>query len=381
MNIPITKPYFDDKEGKAVARVLKSGWVVQGPKVAEFEKAIAKFASVPYTIAASSCTTGLHLCLRSLEIGPGDEVIVPAFTFIASANVCEYVGARPVFVDIDLETFNLDAEKIAEKITKKTKAIMPVHLFGLAVNMRPIMKIAQKYQLKVIEDAACGIGTKYQNRHVGTIGDMGALSFHPRKSITTGEGGMILTRNKVLAAKVSSLRDHGAVVSDLVRHRQQSHQLSRYPYLGYNYRLTDIQAAIGLEQTKKLKKILQARIEKAEKYHLAFKNHPYLQTPLKPAYSNHTYQSYVLLLKKGSPLSRDEMADRLSKVGIATRQGTQNVPLLTYYRQKYSYQTADFPQAFYAEKNTLTIPLYSQMTEKEQNYVIENILSLFKDYI
>ncbi|MEK7142946.1 MAG: DegT/DnrJ/EryC1/StrS family aminotransferase [Patescibacteria group bacterium] len=386
MNIPITKPYFDDKEARAVAEVLKTGWVVQGPKVTAFEIAISKFTGAPYSIATSSCTTGLHLCLRALEIGPADEVIVPAFTFIASANACEYVGAKPIFVDIELETFNLDPEKITEKITKKTRAIMPVHLFGLAANMGEILKIARKFRLKIIEDAACGIGTKYLpkgkaglNRHVGTIGDMGALSFHPRKSITTGEGGMVMTKTKNLAEKIKSLRDHGAVTSDLARHKKQSHQLSKYPYLGYNYRLTDIQASIGLEQVKKLKKILNLRIEKAQKYNQTFKNHPYLQPPFIPAYSNHAYQSYVLLLKKNSPLKRDEIAEHLSKIGIAVRQGTQNVPLLDFYRKKYGFKKTDFPNALYAEKNTLTIPLYSQMTEKEQNYVIENILKIFKN--
>lgn len=378
MKIPITKPEFGQEELRVVKEVLDSGWVVQGPKVQEFEKRIGRFTEAPFAIATSSCTTALHLALIALGIGPGDEVIVPAFTFVATANVCQYVGAQPVFVDIDLETFNIDPEKIEKVITKKTKAIIPVHLFGLAAEMEKIMKLARKYKLYVIEDAACGLGTKFQGKHVGTIGDAGALSFHPRKAITTGEGGMLLTKSKVMAQKVKSLRDHGASVSDLSRHQKMVQAMPDVNLLGYNYRLTDLQAAIGIVQAKKLKNILKGRVEKAKVYNQAFENHPNFQTPTVPAYSNHSYQSYVLLLRKNSPLSRDGISKELAEKGIATRQGTQNVPCLGYYQKKYGYKITNFPNSAYAEKNTLTIPLFSQMTQKEQNYVIENILKLFE---
>ena len=296
---------------------------------------------------------------------------------MASANACEYVGAKPVFVDISLKTFNIAIEQIEKKITKKTKAIMPVHLFGLAVEMTEICKIARKYQLKIIEDGACALGTNYENKHVGLWGDFGVFSFHPRKAITTGEDGMIITQKKNLAEKSFSLRNHGAAISDFARHEKAGAGMSEVNILGYNYRMTDIQAAIGVVQMTKLKEILGRRANKANIYNQAFQNHPFLRTPITPSYSNHAYQSYVLLVRENSPLTRDEISLHLAKAGIATRQGTQNVPLLGFYCKKYGYKKQDFPCATSAEANTLTIPLYAQMTKKEQDYVISEILKLF----
>lgn len=359
-------------------KVLDSGWVVQGPKVAEFEKKMAKFTGASYAVATTSCTTALHIALISLGIGPGDEVIVPAFTFVATANVCEYVGAKPVFVDIDLDTFNIDVNKIEKALTGKTKAIIPVHLFGLAADMKPIMAIARKYQLAVVEDAACAIGAKYCGKHVGTMGDIGCFSFHPRKAITTGEGGLYTTNQKPLAISAISLRDHGMAVSDLNRHKGGAHTLPTCNIVGYNYRMTDLQAAIGVEQVRKLRDILQKRIAKAKIYNRAFKNHQFLQIPFAPDYSNHTYQSYVLLVKENSPLARDEISQKLAAKGIATRPGTQNVPLLGFYRKKYGYTKKDFPNSTYANENSLTLPLYSKMSDSQQNFVIEQLLKISK---
>lgn len=378
MKINITKPQFGKEELKATKEVLESGWVVQGPKVAELEKMMEKYMNIPYAVVTSSCTTALHMAMIALEIKTGDEVIVPSFTWIATANVCEYVGAKPIFVDIDLNTFNIDTEKIEKAITKKTKAIIPVHLFGLSADMNPIMKLAKKYHLKVIEDSACAFGTKYLGKHIGNIGNIGAFSFHPRKAITTGEGGLYTTNHKNLAMAAISLRDHGTTISDLDRHKGLTHILPEYNIIGYNYRMTDLQAAIGVEQVKKLKIILKKRIDRAKIYNKIFKNHPYLQLPIIPRYSNHSYQSYVLLVKENSPLTRDIISKKLAAKGIATRQGTQNVPMLGVYRKKYGYKSSDFPNSTYAEKNTLAIPLYSEMTKKEQKYVTDKILGLFK---
>jgi len=372
MIIPITKPYFTKNEVEAVKKVIESGWVVQGPKVKEFEEKFAKFVGAKYAIAVNSCTAALHLSLSASGIGPNDEVIVPAFTFIPTANVVEYLGAKPVFVDIDPKTFNINPLKIEEKINKKTKAIIPVHLFGLSADMEPILKIARKYKLKVIEDAACGLGTLYKGKHVGTFGETGCFSFHPRKAISCGEGGMITTNSKKHNEILRSLRDHGASMSDLARHQKGLPMLPEYNLLGFNYRMSDIEAAILIEQMKKVNWILKERRKRAEIYNKALKNNKYFAFPLAaPKKYHHSYQSYVLRLKDG--FSRDKIAKRLIDKGIGIRQGTHSVPHLGYYRRKYGYKNTDFPESFKAEKQTLTIPLFAMMTKKEQDYVIRSL--------
>lgn len=373
MKIPITKPYFTKEEEKAVVEVLRSGWVVQGPKVKEFEERFAQFTGAKYAIATTSCTTALHLSLAALGIGPGDEVIVPAFTFAATANVVEHLKAKPVFVDIDLQTFNIDTQKIEEKINKRTKAIIPVHLFGLSADMGTIMKIAKKHKLFVIEDAACGLGSFYKGKHVGNFGQTGCFSLHPRKAITTGEGGVIITNSKKLAEKLNSLRDHGAVISDIARHQKSAFKLSDHSLAGFNYRMTDIQGAIGVEQMKKLPFILKERKRRAEIYNRALKAHHYLITPVVPQGCIHSYQSYVVRAKEGSPLGRDKLAQKLINEGISVRPGTQSVPHLSYYRKKYGYKSSDFPNSLKAEKRTITLPLFVKMTKKEQEFIIKSL--------
>ncbi|MBI4338212.1 MAG: DegT/DnrJ/EryC1/StrS family aminotransferase, partial [Chloroflexi bacterium] len=257
MKVPITKPFFDDAEAKAVAEVLASGWVVQGPRVRAFEAAVAAFTGAKHARATTSCTTALHLGLRACGVGPGDEVIVPAYTFVASANAVEYTGAKTVFADVDLETNNLDLASLERAMTPRTRAIMPVHQFGLACDMDPIMDLARAHNLRVVEDAACALGCFYKGRHVGTFGDAGCLSFHPRKSINTGEGGMVLANDPALDRRVEILRDHGLAETDLVRHQKNVTLLPDAVDLGYNYRMTDIQGAVGVEQVKKLPAILE----------------------------------------------------------------------------------------------------------------------------
>jgi len=374
--IPITKPYFNNKEVEAVKKVIKSGWVVQGSKVKEFEERIAKFTGARYAIATTSCTTALHLSLVALGVGPGDEVIVPSFTFAASANVVEHQFAKTVFVDIDPETYNIDPSKIEKAITKKTKAIMPVHLFGLSADMAKIMKIAKRHKLFVVEDAACALGTRYQGKHVGNFGDTGCFSFHPRKPITAGEGGIIITNSKKLRQKLVSLRDHGAMISDLARHKKSAFKLPDHNLAGFNCRMTDIQGAIAVEQMKKLPYILKERKRKAEIYTKSLKNIPCFSVPFIPKGQNHTYQSYILRVKKESSLSRDKIAEKLIKNGISLRPGTQNVPQLTYYRKEYGYKKSDFPESLRAENQTLTLPLFVTMTKKQQDFVIKNLINL-----
>ena len=397
MKVPIAKPYFGEEEKKAVNDVLESGWIVQGPNVAEFETMVCRFTGSNFARASSSCTTALHLALIALGIGHGDEVLVPSFTFVASVNAIEYTGATPVFVDIDIKTFCIDCNKVEEYLERakkrgsRVKGIMPVHLFGLCADMPAIMELAKRYSVSVIEDAACALGSSCSSVFAGTFGDSGCFSFHPRKPITTGEGGMLVTNNAEIAASVSILRDHGGSISDLDRHEKGGSLLPAYDMLGYNYRLTDIQAAIGVEQMKKLPWIIDRRVELARKYDAELGDIECFQLPYVPEGYKHTYQSYVVTLgdaqHKNLPLkaleklnrTRDKIMTRLGEKGIATRQGTSAVHRLGYYRNKYSIEDDGFPLSLRADRLTIALPLYPQMTEDEQGYVIDNIHKVVKD--
>ncbi len=383
MKIPITKAVFDENDKAQIIKPLETGWVVQGPYVTEFEKKFEDFTKSKYALAATSCTTALHMALAALKVGPGDEVIVPAFTWIASANSVEYQGARVVFCDIDLNTFNIDIQDFERKITKKTKAVMPVHLFGLSAEMDKIMEIARANNLYVVEDAACGFGSRYKNQHVGTIGDFGCFSFHPRKAITTGEGGMLTTNNKNYFELAKSLRDHGASRSDFARHgNKAAFLLSEFNVLGYNYRMTDIQGALGVSQMAKADWILAERRKRAKEYTRELSSLSWLGTPFEAEDYEHSFQSYVCLFKPEKPNlnnfeklndQRNDIMMRLEEIGISTRQGTHAVTNLGYYLNKYSLNPRDYPNALLADKLSITLPIYAQMTDEEQNYVIENI--------
>jgi len=391
MNIPIIRPYLGEEEKKAVCEVLESGWLVQGSKVAELESMFCQYTGARFARASSSCTTAIHLALLALRVSPGDEVLLPSFTHIASANAIEYTGARPVFIDIDLRTFNLDPQKAeeyleqAKKQGSRVKGIMPVHLFGLTADMGPMMDIARKYSLFVVEDAACALGSLRNATHAGTFGEAGCFSFHPRKPITTGEGGILTTNNPEIAARVLSLRDHGAAVSDMARHEEGDFLLPAFDMLGYNYRMTDIQGAIGVEQMKKFPWILEKRIEKAKRYDEELNGLPWLKTPHVPGGYKHTYQSYVTMVQspedKGLTLDAIEklsqfrnkvMAD-LKEKGVATRQGTHAVHTLNYYKKKYGLKDEDYLNSLTADRLSMTIPLYPQMTDEEQEYVISQL--------
>lgn len=390
MKIPIAKTNLTKEEIKSVLEPLESGWLVQGPKVQEFEDKWSNFTGAKYSIAVTSCTTALHLSLAALGIGPEDEVIVPAFTWISTANVVEHVNAKVVFCDIDLENFNIDVSKIESKITNKTKAIIPVHLFGLAADMMNINLIAKKHNLKIIEDAACGFGSRYKGQHVGTFGDTGCFSFHPRKAITTGEGGMITTNDSKLAEKLRCLRDHGAAMSDLQRHMgAKPYLLADHPEAGFNQRMTDIQAAIGSAQMDRAKDIVSERQKLAYRYDEKFNDLKWIQTPSKYLNYEHGYQSYpCLFLPKNTKnalknldikeiklinSTRNDWMDELQSEGVSTRPATHAVHMLSYYKNKYNLSAEDFPNAFAANDCSISIPLFHGMTEEEQNFVIEKI--------
>jgi len=383
-NVPIARTSLTEEEIQSVLEPLRSGWLVQGPKVREFEERWSAFTGARHSIAVTSCTTGLHLSLVALGLQPGDEVIVPAFTWIATANVVEHLGGKVVFCDIDLNTFNLDVNDAASKITPRTKAILPVHLFGLSADMDPVMALASKHGLWVVEDAACGFGSTYKGRHVGTLGDTGCFSFHPRKAITTGEGGMITTQSDELAEKLRRLRDHGAAMTDLQRHMgARPYLLADHPDAGYNQRMTDLQAALGAAQMDRAQSIIDERRRLAAVYDDAFAKLPWLKTPAHPAGYGHGYQSYPCLFQPEllAPGSiervnklRNEWMDRLQQAGISTRPATHAVHMLSFYREKYSVVPTDFPNARAANDCSISLPLFHGMTEVEQQRVIRNVL-------
>ena len=378
--IPITKPWFDEEEEQLLIETLRSGWVVQGPRVAEFERLVADHAGAAHAIATTSCTTALHLSLVAAGIGPGDEVIIPAFTWIATANVVEYVGAKPIFCDIDLSTYNIDVDQAASLVTANTRAILPVHLFGLCAGMRALTALADKHGLAIIEDAACALDAWQDGKHAGTFGHSGCFSFHPRKVITTGEGGMVITNDDETAAKCRILRDHGAAASDLVRHQSKSgYLLKAFEQLGFNYRMTDLQGALGVCQMQKLQDIQAARRTKASQYDHELASIDWLDTPAVPEGSVHAYQAYVCLMSgleadhsnlEALHRLRNNIMQALQADGISTRQGTHAVHDLGLYRRKYGLTSADFPNAHAADYLTMALPLFQNLEVRDQDRVI-----------
>ncbi len=384
MKIPITKTVFGPEEEAAIVKPLRSGWVVQGTYVKEFEDKFAAYTGASHGVATTSCTTALHIAVAALGLQPGDEVIVPSFTWIATANVAEYMGAKPVFCDIDLATYNIDVAQIESLINERTVGIIPVHLFGLPADMGPIVDLANQHGLWVVEDAACGFGAHYHGQHVGTFGQMGAFSFHPRKSISTGEGGMITTNSAELDRLCRTLRDHGASRTDFDRHQEKAaFLLAQYNHLGYNFRMTDLQGAVGGVQMDKGDWVLEQRRRLVANYDKFLEGLGWLEAPIVPEGYEHGYQAYVALFSPETPTlqnvntlneRRNALMTALEERGISTRQGTHAAALQGYYREKYSINPADYPVAFMAELLTITLPLYPQMTEEEQQYVCDTLV-------
>ncbi len=370
MNVPITKPTLGDEEARAPMASIASGWVTQGPKVAEFEKRVAAYVGAKHGVATSSCTTGLHLALHGIGVGKGDEVIVPSLTFIASPNSVLYTGADVVFCEVDRRTFNIDPNDVAHRITKRTKAIMPIDQIGLACDIDAINAIAAKHGLEVVEDAAPAIGAPYKDGKVGGRAHQVVFSFHPRKVITTGEGGMITTSDDALATRLRMLRQHAMSVSDVARHQADRVIIEEYPEIGFNYRMNDIQASIGIVQIGRLDELLAARRERADRYKAELPKIRGLETPFVPAYgAPHTYQSYMVTLTTDCPLEREDLMTRMLHRGIATRRGIMASHLERTYTSRYG--TVSLPVTEEVARTTMLIPLYATMTEDEQTYVID----------
>jgi dTDP-4-amino-4,6-dideoxygalactose transaminase len=367
--IPITKPAVGPEEAAAASEAVLSGWLSQGQRVVRFEEAVAVYVGARHAIATTNCTTALHLALIAAGIGPGDEVICPSFTFIATANSILHAGARPVFVDIDPQTYNIDVRLIEAAITPRTKAIMPVDQIGLAADLIAIRLIAERHALKVIEDAAPSLGATVGESRIGALSDFTCFSFHPRKSITTGEGGVITTNDDAAAIRLRALRSHAASVSDLVRHESGSTEIEEYLELGYNYRMTDVQAAIGLVQMGRLDAILAERRRLAQRYNELLAHEAALSTPFEPAGRMHTYQSYCIRLKASKP--RGAIMAELARDGIATRRGVMAIHLEPFYRKLYPQVSLPFTEA--ATMETLLLPLYFGMTDAEQDFVVQKL--------
>jgi perosamine synthetase len=370
-SIQISLPSTGEEEWQACREPVMSGWLTQGPKVAAFEKAFADYHKVKYALATTNCTTGLHLILAAMGIGPGDEVLVPAFTWVSTANVVLYCGATPVFVDVDPITNNIDPVELKRKITSKTRAVIVVHLFGLCAEMEAIRAVVPAH-VKIVEDAACAAGASYKGTFAGGLADAAAFSFHPRKSITTGEGGMVTTNNDELAERVNMLRNHGASISEEQRHNgPRPYLLAEFNLLGFNYRMTDLQGAVGLVQMGKLARFINERQEWADYYRRELATIPWLRLPAAVLGGQHAWQAFVTYVDPATaPMSRNAIMERLQAAGIATRPGTHAVHMLGYYKQRFGLKPDEYPGAYDCDTNTMAIPLHNRMNKEDYAYVV-----------
>jgi dTDP-4-amino-4,6-dideoxygalactose transaminase len=371
--IPIAKPELGEEEAAAAREAILSGWVTQGPRVSAFEEAFGHYVGAPHACAVSNCTTALHLALHALGVGPGDEVVTVSHSFIATANVVRYCGAKPVFVDVDPRTYNVDPWRLDAAITPRTKAIMPVHQMGLPCDLAAVLAVAERRGLPVVEDAACAIGSEVRVngkwQRVGRPhGTVACFSFHPRKIVTTGDGGMLTTRDPALDAKFRLLRQHAMSIPDTVRHGAKSVAFEEYPEVGFNYRMTDVQAAVGAVQLRRLPGILARRVALAQRYTQAIATVPGLEPPHVPDYARPNYQSYPVRVLPGYPLTRDQLMQALLDRRVATRRGIMNA------HQEAAYAAAGpyfLPESEAARDSVVLLPLFHSMTDAEQDYVID----------
>ncbi|PNE20160.1 aminotransferase DegT [Mesotoga sp. Brook.08.YT.4.2.5.1] len=376
-NIPYGRQWIDEDDISAVAKVLQSDWLTQGPDIEEFEKEIAEYVGAKYAVAFSSGTSALHGAMFAAGIGPGDEIITSPITFVATSNSAIYLGARPRFVDIDLKTYCIDTAKIEEAITPNTKVIAPVDLAGYPVNIETIMGIARRHNVVVVEDSAHALGAKRNGKMVGTGADMSLFSFHPVKHITTGEGGAITTDNEEFYKKMKIFVTHGITKDPALLQRNDGPWYYEMQELGFNYRLTDFQCALGLSQLKKIEGFLDRRNEIASMYNEAFKDIEGLVMPPKPEQysSRHAYHLYPILVTK---TDRKEAYIKLREMGIFAQVHYIPVHLQPYYRNNYGFKKGDYPNAEYYYEHELSIPMYPKMKNEEVNYVIQSIKSLTK---
>jgi len=366
--IPIAKPYLTKDEAQAAYDTILTGWITQGPRVAEFEQKFAAYTGASHAIAVSNCTTALHLAMIVAGVGAGDEVICPSMSYIATANAIKYVGAIPVFAEVNPANYNLDVDDTERKISSRTKAILLVHQIGMPADIDKFTKLAEKYSLILIEDAACAAGSAYFGKKIGSHSHLVCFSFHPRKVISTGDGGMITTTNSEFAERMKRLRQHGMSVNDRVRHESSKILFEDHLEVGYNYRMTDIQAAVGIQQLGKLDWIIGERRKIAMRYHEALSDISCIRLPVEQEGYFSNYQSYSIYLEKNCPVKRNELMQILLDEGISSRRGIMTSHRETAYLKEYS--ECKLPASEDAADNSIIIPLYVPMEEKDVEHVI-----------
>ncbi len=379
IRIPLARPFLDSCEMQAVSDVIGTGWITQGPRVEEFEKRFAIYTGAPYAVAVANCTAALHLSLIVAGVEKGDEVICPSLSFIATANAIVHAGGTPVFSDVDPATLNLDPADAVRRISRKTKVILLVHQLGMPADIAAFQTLCRNSRITLIEDAACAIGSAFQGMRIGVHSDLVCFSFHPRKVISTGEGGMITTRSEDLFLRLKRLRHQGMSIDDRTRHLSETPLSEEYPEIGYNHRMTDLQAAIGIVQLEKLNDILKGRRRIAHRYLEELGSIPYVtfQTEREGCISN--YQSFVLCLTEDSPVSRNELMSRLLKEGIATRRGVMAIHREQPYRTAIGSDSLPVTEAI--ADRSLVIPIFIPMQDQEINHVTSAIKRIFADHL
>lgn len=374
--VPLTKPNIGEEEERAVLEVLRSGWLVQGAKVAEFERRIAEYCGARHAVATTNCTTALQLALEQLSLQPGDEVIFPSYTFVASANAIIHAGGVPVACDVEIDTYNIDIASLVRAITPRTTAILPVDQFGLAADLDAVNRIAASHGLRVVEDAAPSLGAEINGKRVGAISDVTCFSFHPRKTITSAEGGMLVTDSDAVAERARLMRSHAASVSDLARHGSDDVIIEEYPEAGFNFRMSDLHAAVGLAQLDRLGWLIERRRELAAEFDRRFVDLRSVATPIARPGFLHTYQSYAVVLTDDAPVERDEAMRQLKQRGITTRRGCMAVHLEPYYLRKFG--RSRLPVAERLEARSITLPLFPSLSLDEQSRVIEAVWEVLR---
>lgn len=374
--IPIAKPYLTEDEAQSAYDTILSGWVTQGPKVEEFEKKFCEYSGAKYAAAVSNCTTALHLAMIAAGIKTGDEVICPSMSYIATANCIRYADATPVFAEVNPSTYNIDVKHAESLITERTKAIIIVHQIGMPADIDAFQKLCSKYNLKLIEDAACAIGSSYKGKKIGFHSELVCFSFHPRKVITTGEGGMIATSNEDYLKRIKLLRQHGMSVNDRMRHESSKILFEDHLEIGYNYRMTDFQAAIGIKQLEKLDRIIEERRKIALKYIEELNDIDCIRLPVEEEGYFSNYQSFSICLKENSPVSRNDLMQKLLDSGIASKRGIMTAHRETAYKNDYS--SVKLPVSEKAADNSILIPVYIPMKDEDVNKVISKLKEILK---